>query len=109
LVSDSLFMLPPPPRSTPSPYTTLFRSDVAARRKKDGSQNVEGRPEPPQGVQARVLPFDLGHVHPHDPERRENTSSIEAWHARGRSEGHTSELQSREKLVCRLLLDEKTS
>src|SRR5690349_24724573 len=83
-------LLPPPPRSTLFPYTTLFRS----RRYDRGTQRS-----------------------PRSPSRRiEGRSARPGWHrspsrfdaARpARSEEHTSELQSRRDLVCRLLLEKK--
>src|SRR5438045_9509016 len=80
----SLSMIPPPPRSTLFPYTTLFRS--SARPHHGG-------------------PVDRGHHHrararhPHDVHHHVRP--------RGRSEEHTSELQSLRHLVCRLLLEKK--
>src|SRR5438067_6610616 len=70
-----------PPRSTLFPYTTLFRSVEA----------VEERPR------EREQLFVLAH-HRQPPQQH-----IES----GRSEEHTSELQSRFDLVCRLLLEKK--
>src|SRR5205809_4464187 len=78
-------MLRHPPRSTLFPYTTLFRSEARDRlaHHRDG------------GDHARRL-----HLHP-----------LAAGGAvgLGRSEEHTSELQSRLHLVCRLLLEKKKS
>src|SRR5258707_2943408 len=68
-------MIRRPPRSTLFPYTTLFRSQVARRRKTAFRRGIGDLP------------------------RSENT----------RSEEHTSELQSRQYLVCRLLLEKKKS
>src|SRR5437660_9011389 len=73
-------MIRRPPRSTLFPYTTLFRSHRA--------------------------PLDEGHLQgllahpPHHPQRQGPARSP-------RSEEHTSELQSRGHLVCRLLLEKK--
>src|SRR5437870_10632354 len=66
-------MIPPPPRSTLFPYTTLFRSPMCS--------HTDAEPGPPlkAKVSGRLL----------------------------RSEEHTSELQSRGHLVCRLLLEKK--
>src|SRR2546429_5467478 len=75
-------MIRRPPRSTLFPYTTLFRSGVP-------EQGVD-RGEPLAAGPARVVPLVLEH-------------GQEA----GRSEEHTSELQSRLHLVCRLLLEKK--
>src|SRR5436309_11882124 len=77
---DFLFfflMIRRPPRSTLFPYTTLFRSF--------------GAPVSQERVQAG----------------RGAASATAAPTRRGRSEEHTSELQSRENLVCRLLLEKK--
>src|SRR2546423_7306351 len=72
-------MIRRPPRSTLFPYTTLFRSPVLA-----GTDLEQCRPahHPPAG-------------------------NAGDRHARGRSEEHTSELQSLAYLVCRLLLEKK--
>src|SRR2546428_8631916 len=79
-------MIRRPPRSTLFPYTTLFRSlgDRARRR---------GRAARPRAVVA-------DQAAPEDDAR-------EARARRERSEEHTSELQSRSDLVCRLLLEKK--
>src|SRR3712207_7969771 len=75
-------MIRRPPRSTLFPYTTLFRSlDVV--------QADPGRPEQP----ALELPFKLA-------------GQLKDF-VIDRSEEHTSELQSRQYLVCRLLLEKK--
>src|SRR3712207_7823473 len=80
-------MIRRPPRSTLFPYTTLFRSVCPSIERRDDVRA------------AREAVFDAG---------------LQAWpelHARldgaGRSEEHTSELQSRQYLVCRLLLEKK--
>src|SRR5437868_9596704 len=89
-------MLPRPPDSTLFPYTPLFRSwDSFPPRFRDPAQyNFQGS----LGRDARLFyagPFwgDL----------------VKAGSARDRSEEHTSELQSRFDLVCRLLLEKKKS
>src|SRR2546421_6433487 len=78
-------MIRRPPRSTLFPYTTLFRSHESRRR-----DPGERRPSP------IVRQGDLATT-PGSARRR----------ARTRSEEHTSELQSRSDLVCRLLLEKK--
>src|SRR3712207_7242954 len=86
-------MIRRPPRSTLFPYTTLFRSEVSISKTERQNRT---RP-PPRGLNssrpaicaARRRPA----VQPFDP----------------RSEEHTSELQSRQYLVCRLLLEKKKS
>src|SRR5258707_11783770 len=84
-------MIRRPPRSTLFPYTTLFRSVLGQRhprlrwsccglrRRAGRSRCRTGRPRPPGGPALQRL----------------------------RSEEHTSELQSRQYLVCRLLLEKK--
>src|SRR3712207_8717240 len=95
MVCFFFLMIRRPPRSTLFPYTTLFRSgplgspvdrggrgddpvDVARRRPRGRPRRAPGRGRPGRG----------------------------AW-GRRRSEEHTSELQSRQYLVCRLLLEKK--
>src|SRR5687768_17700368 len=94
-------MIRRPPRSTLFPYTTLFRSDRAER--------------------ARVLAADVGVAHAREGRLREPRAMRRPQHADRahvereridepevpRSEEHTSELQSRLHLVCRLLLEKK--
>src|SRR3712207_8033094 len=83
-------MIRRPPRSTLFPYTTLFRS-----------------PRPPK---SRNWPPSLPASRRRCPSKRESstTNGHECTRMRGRSEEHTSELQSRQYLVCRLLLEKKT-
>src|SRR3712207_6848618 len=88
-------MIRRPPRSTLFPYTTLFRSvqhaGITARR---GGLGLRERRLAPvlRGQRLKVAPARW--LPPHHP------------HAH-RSEEHTSELQSRQYLVCRLLLEKK--
>src|SRR2546422_8513697 len=85
-------MIRRPPRSTLFPYTTLFRSPEGTRIP-PGSLVV--------GVPARVTrPVD-------DALRERIRDTWEHYVAEARSEEHTSELQSRLHLVCRLLLEKK--
>src|SRR3712207_8734999 len=89
-------MIRRPPRSTLFPYTTLFRSQ--------GLAEVGERDVDLQGVEqvghrvARELDVDDRPGDPHD---------AAGAGLRLRSEEHTSELQSRQYLVCRLLLEKK--
>src|SRR3712207_7114214 len=96
-------MIRRPPRSTLFPYTTLFRSlprwhhrgndrvqRPAQRRPRDAAPPRRRRSEP------------LGRVR-HEVDRLEPRAD----RRRLRSEEHTSELQSRQYLVCRLLLEKK--
>src|SRR3712207_7562981 len=86
-------MIRRPPRSTLFPYTTLFRSRTRERRR-------AGEPASLLGVVCGVQ-SGLEQL-PDDPER-EVALELRA----ARSEEHTSELQSRQYLVCRLLLEKK--
>src|SRR5258707_10520264 len=91
-------MIRRPPRSTLFPYTTLFRSSSGARRKSRGQigkfNQTFGR-----ATTWTLLPL-LAYR-----DKMEVTSM--SLHGRTRSEEHTSELQSRQYLVCRLLLEKK--
>src|SRR2546422_7799896 len=95
-------MIRRPPRSTLFPYTTLFRSlrgRVARIGEQDGSPHVAlaGREQRSGHHGAAVAPpAQLG--------RRPHAADL---HDLWRSEEHTSELQSRLHLVCRLLLEKK--
>src|SRR5690349_23925859 len=84
-------MIRPPPRSTLFPYTTLFRS---SRRK----AVAFWRPWPSRS--SPKLKYEPDFV-------RIFRSSAESSTVPSRSEEHTSELQSRRDLVCRLLLEKK--
>src|SRR3712207_6875028 len=92
-------MIRRPPRSTLFPYTTLFRSNAASPRTARTPAAPSSPPAPP--------PTPPGPVHPghatHQPPR---PRSQRCFLSR-RSEEHTSELQSRQYLVCRLLLEKK--
>src|SRR3712207_8544963 len=91
-------MIRRPPRSTLFPYTTLFRSV--------GRQRLVAEDQPARGVQAEL---ELG-VGEDDPARR-GVLRAEPVERDGdpRSEEHTSELQSRQYVVCRLLLEKKNN
>src|SRR5690349_23460169 len=86
-------MLRRPPRSTLFPYTTLFRSHVA-----DAPLPRDRRIRPQDAGRRTRLPGAL--------DRRLDGDGRELRRA-ARSEEHTSELQSRRDLVCRLLLEKK--
>src|SRR2546422_6041980 len=90
-------MIRRPPRSTLFPYTTLFRSlGVLVRIQ---VIDKSSRPRVLSGLMLFVLPlFLMGANSMEEPSRRT---------PRARSEEHTSELQSRLHLVCRLLLEKK--
>src|SRR3712207_7714111 len=92
-------MIRRPPRSTLFPYTTLFRS--VAELHGDCRVRQEGRAQPqPDPVGREDLGDDL-----HPPPQRLDREEDARY--RRRSEEHTSELQSRQYLVCRLLLEKK--
>src|SRR3712207_7832304 len=101
-------MIRRPPRSTLFPYTTLFRSHPGrhADHEADLRLDVQAdrRPEHRRGVGGRLAlargPLDL-RAGDHD---RAGTAVV-ADRQMLRSEEHTSELQSRQYLVCRLLLE----
>src|SRR5439155_23282992 len=76
-------MIRPPPRSTLFPYTTLFRSQCATSNERRQDRRAQNR-----------FCSNFGHCR-----HRPGCGS--------RSEEHTSELQSRGHLVCRLLLEKK--
>src|SRR3712207_7335172 len=92
-------MIRRPPRSTLFPYTTLFRS---------GAQDPEGHPHPEdQHPQPR-----LSHSRDHSQRSFLTLTPYAHFLTRAfsiRSEEHTSELQSRQYLVCRLLLEKKNT
>src|SRR3712207_8771888 len=93
-------MIRRPPRSTLFPYTTLFRSVLGAGRQAQDDR-VLGRHDEERRAEQRVRP-----AREHGVVRAELGT---AEHDLGRSEEHTSELQPRQYLVCRLLLDIKNS
>src|SRR2546429_5275628 len=101
-------MIRRPPRSTLFPYTTLFRSHPACG-------GGVAQPSVSTHSHYHLACGDLG-----SSPRRQAVSHLERWHgtlcgprparyrlSRRRSEEHTSELQSRLHLVCRLLLENK--
>src|SRR3712207_8195746 len=96
-------MIRRPPRSTLFPYTTLFRSPwsvmLGSRKHGPGLGVVEMSLEGVQGG-GGLSSLESSHCWMH---RMEGSASQRLW----RSEEHTSELQSRQYLVCRLLLEKK--
>src|SRR3712207_7613974 len=90
-------MIRRPPRSTLFPYTTLFRSDPLAQQIVEVARGLEGIVRNASIHAAAVVIAD-----------RPLTDIVPLQLAdAGRSEEHTSELQSRQYLVCRLLLAKK--
>src|SRR3712207_7442730 len=95
-------MIRRPPRSTLFPYTTLFRSSHEPLSPQRRDVMCGGL----------LRPGDLPPARPHEPARaillaRGRRVDHLAVHPDARSEEHTSELQSRQYLVCRLLLEKK--
>src|SRR3712207_8171404 len=89
-------MIRRPPRSTLFPYTTLFRSKY-----------LSGQEHPKTTL---VYEYAKAEGDPYYPvPRPENAALYRKYHelAEARSEEHTSELQSRQYLVCSLLLEKK--
>src|SRR3712207_7161632 len=100
-------MIRRPPRSTLFPYTTLFRSVCGHLFERRGHREAQAadllRRDQPAARLEKSVPLQadetgLLHVLPNEAGRRLL-----------RSEEHTSELQSRQYLVCRLLLEKKTT
>src|SRR3712207_8769311 len=101
-------MIRRPPRSTLFPYTTLFRSALIART--DFPRSVPAYSLPRHGLAVRARrPTAMVMGPPPDwvirPIPKGSNSEVLANF--NRSEEHTSELQSRQYLVCRLLLEKK--
>src|SRR5258708_30096866 len=94
-------MIRRPPRSPLFPYTTLFRSSARSRRKNSVSP-LDTSDAPLRSSPDRKPPA---------PSKRERRTAQFALRGSGRlrSEEHTSELQSPDHLVCRLLLAKKTA
>src|SRR2546429_4884745 len=92
-------MIRRPPRSTLFPYTPLSRSGLPGR---DGAQRPAARRDGEQEVEHRPALADLRRSDEQGGALRED-----AGYGVARSEEHTSELQSRLHLVCRLLLEKK--
>src|SRR5690349_23733180 len=82
-------MIRRPPRSTLFPYTTLFRSREDSRERREQRGEIGVREHHSLRLAGRAARVD------------------DAGEIRARSEEHTSELQSRRDLVCRLLLEKK--
>src|SRR5690606_40769587 len=89
--------------STLFPYTTLFRSHGAPSERAQSAHAAGGdvRGEQPSDS---ALSSSAASCHARPPPAAPRTSRTETRH---RSEEHTSELQSRENIVCRLLLEKK--
>src|SRR5690606_41781276 len=105
-LTDCLLVLLPDLGSPRFPYTTLFRSPLG--------EGMDVRPHPHIGLATLTYLFEgevmhrdsLGTAQPIRP-GEVNWMTAGRGIVHSRSEEHTSELQSRENLVCRLLLDKK--
>src|SRR5258708_13239413 len=93
-------MIRRPPRSTLFPYTTLFRSRISVELGLDHLDVIKRNLVPAEKFPYRAAAgalYDSGNY----------PKAVEIATAFGRSEEHTSELQSPDHLVCRLLLEKK--
>src|SRR5258708_28558905 len=87
-------MIRRPPRSTLFPYTTLFRSNDAYGQRQITQYFTQ--------LDTYWVILEIA------PELQGTFASLDRLYVKSRSEEHTSELQSPDHLVCRLLLDKKT-
>src|SRR3712207_8734705 len=94
-------MIRRPPRSTLFPYTTLFRSPLALEEVVAGQAAEHVVPRCAGDGVVRAGPTSPAHGCRLQPRRAQSVRGVQ------RSEEHTSELQSRQYLVCRLLLEKK--
>src|SRR3712207_8525168 len=101
-------MIRRPPRSTLFPYTTLFRSPVgrAIVVAQDSDGDERARLFRVRLAEPRTME-PLTEASPNYYVRGGQVHRDGRWLVYGRSEEHTSELQSRQYLVCRLLLEKK--
>src|SRR5690606_41671464 len=101
-----LVTLRPPPRPPLFPYTTLFRSAPLGIGEVRQPRVVVGSAVAVVDLEVELIGGDQGEHHAVlvDAEAAEHGAGADAAK---RSEEHTSELQSRENLVCRLLLEKK--
>src|SRR3712207_8435931 len=98
-------MIRRPPRSTLFPYTTLFRSLID-----EFQQAVQSSDPAAVATQiSKMRAMGVGNVYLYQASAQIPTELREQIESTVRSEEHTSELQSRQYLVCRLLLEKKTN
>src|SRR5699024_11649830 len=96
----------PPPNPTLFPYTTLFRSEISAHNASVRLMDFEKGIQLPEKVDTIIMSLVLHHI----PNYQALLASLLEQlneEVQARSEEHTSELQSRFDLVCRLLLEKK--
>src|SRR3712207_7376810 len=98
-------MIRRPPRSTLFPYTTLFRSDRIAELEDPETLKLEIA----RTMKAKDWPEPLARLYlENELNKLKGTTTVTATVTpQERSEEHTSELQSRQYLACRLLLEKK--
>src|SRR5438445_11266931 len=96
LYSFFFLMIRRPPRSTLFPYTTLFRSVLDEIGKSEPITFMVGMSPEGKVTEVAVMVF-----------RESRGGEVKEKPSPPRSEEHTSELQSRQYLVCRLLLEKK--
>src|SRR3712207_7006118 len=99
-------MIRQPPTSTLFPYTTLFRSPHGDQRPREAWEGhaAAARAAAVAGAGRCV---HLADAQPAEPAAAAHQHDARQGRPRTRSEEHTSELQSRQYLVCRLLLEKK--
>src|SRR5690606_40157702 len=106
-VVSLFFVMPRSPRSSLFPYTTLFRSaEVGGRRLLSGGDDAAADGAGAGEEVEQLVALAVADI----PLQRRQVLVEAAEHLEDRllrSEEHTSELQSRENLVCRLLLEKK--
>src|SRR3712207_9128884 len=98
-------MIRRPPRSTLFPYTTLFRSDIIKAGKFSFSAGINFAQNYNEITEMDQRVLDAVNTE-WSATNRGNLSKVTPAYL-NRSEEHTSELQSRQYLVCRLLLEKK--
>src|SRR3712207_7133757 len=94
-------MIRRPPRSTLFPYTTLFRSNMGIQDPKVLTATSD------QKAEAGIVTTTLGFAQGFNEDLLIGMARAANGNFYFRSEEHTSELQSRQYLVCRLLLEKK--
>src|SRR5205814_9083025 len=101
-------MLPPPPRPTLFPYTTLFRSEQAVAQIVSTGDSPEVKLQKiyakTQSIRNTSYEVEKTEQEQKRAKEKEVNNVEDVWK---RSEEHTSELQSLRHLVCRLLLEKK--
>src|SRR3712207_8748032 len=99
-------MIRRPPRSTLFPYTTLFRSSFLLKNFLIGQDVGHGHGHLITNGFVKIIPGFLNRI-PILEMKQHQTNVLSTLSQNDRSEEHTSELQSRQYLVCRLLLEKK--